>query len=487
MLNRKKMGIALAATVMVGIHSLVPFHTLAAENKGEMAVQQLVQQGVLVGYGDGTLKSEKRVTQAELAHMIVLSLGLKDHAGAADGLNATESNQWYYENVNKVLALGIMEKENGKFHPHAPVTQDELAEIVAKALQRDVVSVKYWMNDFNSDKNQVTRGEVAQLLITAQKSIRSVNAEIVEMQPLNKITLQIKFSAPLTLKDESLETAIGNFAFDHGLTIVNQPRLKTGSLATYIVPTATQNPDIAYTLNYKGKQAVSFGGSEEKITMNEARQVAFDTFEVDSLKEDGVVDYGYVISAYSAMRGKHALILDDLSHNQGKSYEVISSLRNRSVTITPEGEEPMVANYVGFTQSTDGKQEPKFRLPQGMELKPGVKYTVTSDWMTIKEASFVAVDTAPLEIKRADQVDASKFAVTLKEDPKDEIFAFRQVKLKGTDGTEMMAEYELQSRKGDTGLFMIKGDGAFTPGMTYQIEPVGKWAKADGIFLKVKK
>lgn len=33
--------------------------------------------------------------------------------------------------------------------------------------------------------------------------------------------------------------------------------------------------------------------------------------------------------------------------------------------ITPEGGEPMVVNYLGFTQSTDGKQEPKFRLPQG--------------------------------------------------------------------------------------------------------------------------
>ena len=69
------------------------------------------------------------------------------------------------------------------------------------------------------------------------------------------------------------------------------------------------------------------------------------------------------------------------------------------VTITPAGGQPIVAKYVPFTQSTDGKQEPKFRLPEGQTLTPGVTYTVTSDWAQIANPSFVAESYAPLNIR----------------------------------------------------------------------------------------
>lgn len=486
MINRKRNIItSLALTAVLGTTALIPVHVLA-NNPIEDAARQLAQQGVLTGYEDGNLKLEKQVTRAELAAMMVRSFHLKATAETGKGLAEKESKMWYYSDINTMLALGIMSKDGDKFNPHAPINHEELAQMTAKALGRDVMSVKYWMKDFVSGKNHVTRGETALLLVISQKSVRSEAAEIVAIKPLNKITLEIKFSAPLTIHDESLDVAMKNFELTNELSIVNQPRLKTGSLSTYIVPTTTQTPNAAYTLKYKGKQEVSFKGSDEKINMNEARQVSYDTFEIESLKADGVTDYGYVISAYSAGRGANAFILDDNNDFNGQHYQIISSLRNRSVTITPEGGEPMVANYLGFTQSTDGKAEPKFRLPQGAVFKPGVKYTVSSDWTTIKQDTFVAGETSPLTVESVEQVDASTLNVALSEDPKDEMFAFRQVKLIGSDGKELTAQYQLQSRKGVNGTFVIQNEGKLTAGVTYTILPVGQWAVAEGITLTAK-
>lgn len=480
--ERNKMA-ALALSVALGTSALLPIHAMAADV--ETAVRQLTQQGVLSGYEDGSLKLEKQVTHAELAKMMVLALGLKSNLESNKSLPEKESARWYYSDANTVLSLGIMGADD-KFNPHAPVTHDELAQMVAKALGRDVMSVKHWMKDTVSGNNHATRGETAQLLVISQKSVRSEAAEIVEVKPLNKITLEIQFSAPLTLKDENLDVAMQNFVFDNGLSIVNQPRLKTGSLATYIVPTTTQTPNTIYTLTYKGKQEVSFKGSDEKIKMNQARQVSYDTFEIESLKEDGVTDYGYVISAYSAGRGANAFILDENNDYNGQHFQIISSLRNRSVTITPEGGEPMAANYLGFTQSTDGKAEPKFRLPQAAVFKPGVKYTVSSDWTTIKQDTFVAGEIAPLTIHSVEQVDASTLNVALSEDPKDEMFASRQVKLIGSDGKEWIAEYQVQTRKGVNGTFVIQNEGKLTPGVSYTIQPVGEWAVAERVTLTAK-
>jgi hypothetical protein len=490
MKQKNKNLVALALAAVVGMGSIVPLNVMAQVQPTkqstqiidlEAAMRQLAGQGVVQGFPNGTMKSEQQVTRAQLAKMIVLSFGLKAEPVEGKKLDEKESKEWYYSYVNTLSALGIIELKDSKFHPNAPVTHTDLVQMVSKALQRDVMSVNHWLKDIISNKNHATRGETAQLLLISQKSIRSEAAKIVEIKSLNKITLEIKFSAPLTLNDESIDVSAKNFIFDNGLTVVNQPRLKTGSLSTYIVPTTTQNANTSYTLTYKGNQAGTFKSSEERIRMNEARQISYDTFEIESLKTDGVVDYGYIISAYSGGRGANAFILDENNVYNNQPFQIISSLRNRSVTITPEGGELMVANYLGFTQSTDGKQEPKFRLPQGATFTPGVKYTVSSDWTTHKEATFVAGEIAPLTISAVTQLDDSKLNVTLTEDPMDEMFAFRQVKLIGSDGKEWIAQYELQTRKGANGTFVLQNGGKLTSGTTYKVQPVGKWAVAEEV------
>lgn len=449
------------------------------------AIVQLVQQGVLSGYSNGMMKPHQNIKRAEFAKMLVLGLKLENSKDDVQ-LEDVKEKDWYYKYADTAAELGVMTSEDGKFKPNGNITHAEMTDAIAKGLQRDVMSVRSWMTGYSADQF-VTRGDAIQLLATSQKSIRSESAKITEIRSLNKVTMEVTFDQPLTKENESLEAGTSHFVFDNGLKLVNQPQLKTGSFSTYILPTMTQTPGTTYTLTYKGNQSFKIEASDELIGMNEARQVDKDTFEIESLKSDGVTDYGYIISAYSGGRGSNAFILDDNNMSNGKEFQVIPSLRSRSVMITPDGGAAIVANYLPFTQSTDGKQEPKFRLANGAQLKPGVKYTVTSDWLTVKNPTFVAKEAASVQMESVAQVDETSLSLTISQDPGDEIFVQREVKLTGSDGSEAKAQYKVQSRKGATGTFALQDNAKLTAGVTYTVQPIGDWAVSSEVLTFIAK
>ncbi|CAM4484910.1 hypothetical protein FHS16_004943 [Paenibacillus endophyticus] len=457
------------------------FQDINEDGASSAAIQELLKQGVMNGYGNGLVKPNAAVTRAELAKLVVTALGLPINAAQPAGVTDLAAGKWYHDYVATLVNLGVMLPEGGLLKPNEPATAEELAGVVSKALKRDVASVQYWAKNVGVKAESVTRGELAQLVVTSQQAKPSTDATVAEIKVLNTITLEITFSEPLTPEDAALDQALKNFSFSNGLTMLNVPQLKTGSISTYIVPTSPQKAEASYDLTYKGKSAGSFVGSGEKIEMSSAGQVSFDTFEVESELSKGVTDYGNVISAYSVGRAAIAFVLNENNQYNGNTYEIISSMRAKQVTITPEGGAPMQATYVLFTQATDGRQAPKFRLPAGSVLTPGVKYTVTSEWSNIANGTFVAKEIAPLELASAKALNDSSLELTLKEDPKDELFAVRSIELTGTDGSKLTAAYKLTSRKGATGIFELASGSKLAAGMTYKVNAVSGWATGSDI------
>ncbi|MDH6369263.1 hypothetical protein M2444_001041 [Paenibacillus sp. PastF-3] len=442
------------------------------------AVEALVGLGVLQGYADQSMGVHNPITRAELAKMVVLTFNLQGAAENIAPFTDVNSNVWYYKYASLLVGLGIMETVDGKFNPNEKVMDEELVQVVSKALKRDVLSVNYWVNQLNSTTEPATRGAVAALLNIARKAVPSDKAQITSVKSINEITLIVTLDAPLTAENEVFAKAKEDFVFNDGLTLTNMPRLKTGSIATYIVPTSVQRAGTNYNLTYKGMNAGSFVGNSAKVGMTTTTQVTNDTFEIEALKTNGVIDYGYVISAYSGGRGANAFVLDENNKANDITYQIISSMQGRQVTITPEGGESIVAKYVPFTQSTDGKIEPKFRLPEGQVLKPGVKYTVTSDWASIADPSFEAKVITPLQISGAEAVSETSINVTLAQDPGDELFSGRSVQLTAPNGEKLVATYKFSSRKGAVGVFDITNSGKLAAGTAYTLTPVGTWATA---------
>jgi len=474
-----------ASLPLGGLYAAAASAPLTAQDV-QQAIQKLSELRVLQGYEDGSMKAEQRITRAELAKMIVLTFGLNSKAEAGVSFTDVKPQAWYAKYASELVALNIMQAKDGRFDPQGIVSDEELVQTVVQALKRDVKSVQYWAEPFYEEGGQATRGQAAYLLKTARQASPSAEAKVTSIRALNAITLIVTFDAPLTAEDEVFAKAKADFAFNDGLELTNMPRLKTGSIATYIVPTSVQKPGTTYHATYKGKKAGTFSGNAEKPDMTEARQVTNDTFELEALKANGVVDYGYVISAYSGGRGANAFILDENESADGKTYQIISSGQGREVTITPEGGQPIMAKYVPFTQSTDGRQEPKFRLPDGQTLKPGVKYTVTSDWADIAIPTFVAGDVAPPVIAGAEALGEASISVTLAADPGDELFSGRSVRLTDENGNEQIATYKYSSRKGATGVFDLAQGGKLTKGAAYAVTPVGDWAAPSKVELTAK-
>lgn len=471
-------GAAALPAVAQNAHALTP---LSAQEI-QQAVSELNQLRIMQGYPNSSMNIHQAISRAELAKLVVLTFDLEDQTKNPPSFTDVKPDAWYYAYAAEVAAQEIIPAKNGRFHPNAAVTSTEFAQIVSKALKRDLKSVQYWMERI-SGNGSLSRGEAAYILAVAHQAIPSVEAKITDIRALNEITLIVTFDAPLTAEDEAFAKAKEDFVFSDGLTLTNMPRLKTGSISTYIVPTSTQKPGTIYTLTYKGTEAGTFAGQATKLDMTEARQVTNDTFEIESLKSEGVTDYGYIISAYSAGRGANAFVLDENDSADGKLYQIISSMQARQVTITPENGQPIVAKYVPFTQSTDGKQEPKFRLPEGQVLIPGVSYTVSSDWAQIAQPNFVAQDIEALELKAVEAISDTSIAVTLTADPGDELFSGRSVELTNAEGEKWVATYKFSSRKGATGVFDIQQNGKLKAGTTYTVTPIGEWAEKSPITL----
>ncbi|MET3290770.1 UNVERIFIED_CONTAM: hypothetical protein ABID98_003340 [Brevibacillus sp. OAP136] len=319
---------------------------------------------------------------------------------------------------------------------------------------------------------------------TAPKQLASPQI-IVHAKALNPITLQLTFEKPLPPEDLVLRHARNNFAFTAGLSIRNVPRLKSGTKSTYLIPTTVQKTGNRYILTYKGNTTASFDANPLKLPFAGVKQVSHDTFEVESFLSQRVTDYQNVIADTAGKRMGLSFELDDHNRFQGKSYQIIPSLRDAQIFVIPKGGNAIItASYVPHTQSTDGRQAPKFRLPEGVVFKPGITYTITSDWATIDRNNLLAGKIAPLQIKAVKRFTPSAVEVVLAIDPKDEVFASRSIVLTAPNGHRMKAIYRENSRKGASGIFDVQAGATLENGRTYTVQPVGAWAIAN--YVKVR-
>ncbi|SFM17904.1 S-layer homology domain-containing protein [Paenibacillus sp. 1_12] len=492
MVKRKSLLAALTITTAVGFSAIAPvnvLHVLAADKFNDIeitaaskfAIQELAKQNVLSGYSDTEFKPNQNITRGELAKIAALSMYVNLNTDKKQSLQDVNESDWSFVYINGLLNAGIMKADNNRFQPSATVTHEQLVEIAAALLKQDKSAVQTLFGTTYTAGKAATRAEAAQLFYAVQQA---AIPQITQVKVLNAVAVQITFSAPLTAENTDVEKAKQNFAFSDGLMLENIPQLKTGAKATYIVPTSPQKAGTSYTVSYKGQKSGAFNGSDIKIPFKAVEQVSNDTIELQSYLADGVTDYQYIIALYSGKRNGLDFAVDENNTYNGKQLTVIPSMRLKQVTLTDAAGASLTATYVPFTQSTDGKQEPKFRLANGVTLKPGSVYTLSSPWSTFGGQTLTAKSIAPLVIQKADAVSATSINVTLTADPQDELFAGRSVTLTAPDGTKLTAQYKFTSRQGAVGVFDIQNNDKLLSGVTYTVTAVNGWADSNSITLK---
>lgn len=135
-------------TLAVAIMGTVPAFAFPDVSDTYWAAPQiklLSEQGVIVGYPDGTFKPDADVTRAEFAAMAIRALG-QQHTKVAQPINFSDidENHWAYEDIQKAVYFDLISagKEGELFRPDDSVSRAESMSVAVNALTTETISTE---------------------------------------------------------------------------------------------------------------------------------------------------------------------------------------------------------------------------------------------------------------------------------------------------------------------------------------------------------
>ena len=102
---------------------------------GEKAINRWVELGLTAGYGDGTFRPDRMLTRGEFAALMCSLLGLSEQA--ANRFGDLPADMWYTPYILSCVNAGILGGTDVGAEPESPVTREQAAVILARALAID--------------------------------------------------------------------------------------------------------------------------------------------------------------------------------------------------------------------------------------------------------------------------------------------------------------------------------------------------------------
>lgn len=106
-----------------------------------VAINSLVDQGILVGYEDGTFLPGKEVNRAEALKIILMGTGVTIDESSTAGVlfSDIEEEDWFFPYVSTGVSLGIIRGyEDGTFKPNQTVNRAEAVKMLLAAAEISV-------------------------------------------------------------------------------------------------------------------------------------------------------------------------------------------------------------------------------------------------------------------------------------------------------------------------------------------------------------
>lgn len=142
------------------------------------AIDLLASKLIITGTSTTTFSPSQQVTRAEFAALITRSLGLAA-ASSGTGFSDVSAAAWYAEAVQTAAAAGLITGyTDGSFKPNSPITRQEMATILSKAM-------KYTGKTLNGDLAALAKfSDAAALPDWSQTAVAEIAAEgIIQGQP----------------------------------------------------------------------------------------------------------------------------------------------------------------------------------------------------------------------------------------------------------------------------------------------------------------
>ncbi|SFE40753.1 S-layer homology domain-containing protein [Paenibacillus algorifonticola] len=97
-------------------------------------IELLSNKLIVQGYSHSGFAPDQQVTRAEFAALLVRALGLADHKQAGSFSDVAQE-AWYAGAIGIAQTAGLIEGfENGMFKPDAPITREQMASVIVRAL-----------------------------------------------------------------------------------------------------------------------------------------------------------------------------------------------------------------------------------------------------------------------------------------------------------------------------------------------------------------
>lgn len=138
---KKLAALMIAGAVSVG-SAFSAFAAFSDMPEGEMgvAIDNAVNNGLLTGYEDNTVRPYEPITRAQMSAIIVRAFGATERTDTSFG--DVPDDAWYKESVEQAVYMGAFEgDENGNFNPNNNITFQETYAVLARVFQfvpRDV-------------------------------------------------------------------------------------------------------------------------------------------------------------------------------------------------------------------------------------------------------------------------------------------------------------------------------------------------------------
>lgn len=109
------------------------FKDVPASYYAHKEIVSLVDRGVIKGFSDGTFKPTNQVTRAEFAAFVARALDLPEASSRFSDVPKTSA---LYDGVSRAHKAGIIKGfSNGTFRPNTPVTRQDMAVMLDRAMQ----------------------------------------------------------------------------------------------------------------------------------------------------------------------------------------------------------------------------------------------------------------------------------------------------------------------------------------------------------------
>ncbi|GEL78658.1 S-layer homology domain-containing protein [Tenuibacillus multivorans] len=132
----------------------------------EWDMRQLIDQGILNGYEDGTYKPDREVTRAEFTVFIVNSLNLSLNDSNVQSFSDVGENSWYYETVSIASSHNLVNGyDDGSFKPNAKISREEMSVMIMNALT---------FSGVDADNAELTFDDVGQIQSWSKPSIEKL-------------------------------------------------------------------------------------------------------------------------------------------------------------------------------------------------------------------------------------------------------------------------------------------------------------------------